>query len=156
MILTECAGEITPRRPKAQHWRPGQEMVEWFFLNRIDTASTGAAVGGKDDLVPLPTAHKTQPPLPIAQFTKTRADVALNTPILDRMPVPPRHRIGKRLVNDWGTVSNGRTIRDNLSSRNVSPKVLFQTLFYLKYNYNESSTRSIFNARVLCLSLIHI
>ena len=120
MILAECAGEITSRRPKAQHWSPGQEMVEGFFLNRIDTESTGAAVGGKDDLVPLPTAHKTQPPLPIAQFTKTRADVALNTPILDRMPVPPRHRVSKRLINDWGTVSHGWSIGDNLNSRNVS------------------------------------
>lgn len=87
MVLAKRAGQITARRPKTQHWRAWQKMVERFFLNRVDAEAAGPAIGGEHNLVALPTAHKAQPSLAIAELTKTRTNVALDTPVFDRMPV---------------------------------------------------------------------
>lgn len=59
MILAECASEIAARRPKAQHRRPWQEMVEWLLFDGVDTKAARSSVSGEDNFITLPPPHKT-------------------------------------------------------------------------------------------------
>ena len=72
MVLTEFASQIAARRAKAQHRRTGQEMVEWFFLNRINAKTAGAALDIQHKLVALSFAHKAQTTLAIFKAAKLR------------------------------------------------------------------------------------
>jgi len=62
-------------------------MIEWLFLDRIDAEAARAAVGGQDDLVIASAAHETQAALAVTQFAKTRAQVALQSTIVESVPV---------------------------------------------------------------------
>ncbi|OIQ76063.1 hypothetical protein GALL_422650 [mine drainage metagenome] len=44
-VLAEFAAQIAAAGPERQHWRPRQEVVERFFLDRVDAEATGAAIG---------------------------------------------------------------------------------------------------------------
>jgi len=65
-------------------------MVEWFFLDRIDTKSGRAAIGRENHRVACARTHKAQPSLALMQFAKAGTDVALDTTIREPVPMPGR------------------------------------------------------------------
>jgi hypothetical protein len=62
-------------------------VIQRLFLDGINAKTTGAAVGGQDDLVVPVGSNETEAPLPFAKPAKPGAQVALNTPIGQFMPV---------------------------------------------------------------------
>lgn len=65
-------------------------MVERLFLYRVDTETGRPAIRRQNNLVVLPRAHKAQAALSLAQLAETRAKVALNTAIIDFVPIAAR------------------------------------------------------------------
>src|SRR5438105_4996270 len=86
-MKTELAGQIAAGRPEGQHTRSGQEMVERFFLDRVDAKAARAAVAEQLDTSCLRATHEAQASLPIAQLAGSRAYVALHTAVVQRVPV---------------------------------------------------------------------
>jgi hypothetical protein len=62
-------------------------MVEWLFLDRIDTEATGAAIADQLYFVIETLTHVTQAPLTLAQAAVARAQVALQSTIVKTVPV---------------------------------------------------------------------
>lgn len=62
-------------------------MIQWFFLNRIDTEAAGAPVGGQHHGIVQTPTHEAQTALSLAQFAKPRAQIALNAFVIQPMPV---------------------------------------------------------------------
>jgi hypothetical protein len=62
-------------------------MIEGFFLNGVYAITTGAPIGGQDDLMILAFAHKAKTPLPLLEPAKARTDIALDAPIFGLMPI---------------------------------------------------------------------
>lgn len=90
-VLAEAAGKVAASRPEGERGRPGQEMVQRFFLDRVNAKTAGAPVGRKHDLAALPGPHKTQSPLPLVQLAEPRTEIALDPPILKPVPVARRN-----------------------------------------------------------------
>ena len=61
-------------------------MIERLFLDRIDAKSGRTPVGGENNLLVLPGAHKAQPALAFVQLAIARTDIALDAPIRQSMP----------------------------------------------------------------------
>ena len=61
-------------------------MVERFLLDRVDTETARSAIGGKHDCVILPAANEAEPSLTLAQLAESRAEIALDAPVLEFMP----------------------------------------------------------------------
>ncbi len=62
-------------------------MVEWLFLDWIDTEATGAAISNQLYFVIEALAHVTQAPLTLAQAAVAWAQVALQSTIVKTVPV---------------------------------------------------------------------
>ncbi len=75
-------------------------MIQWLFLNGVDTETAGTAVGGKHDGVILAFAHVTQALLAFPQFTGAGADIALNAAVVKLVPVPGGVRPEQGLIHD--------------------------------------------------------
>jgi hypothetical protein len=86
-VLAELAGQVAPGRPEREHRRPRQEVVERLLLDRIDAEPARPAPSLEDDLVVLPGAHEAEPPLPFEQLAEPGAQVALDPPVVERVPV---------------------------------------------------------------------
>ena len=86
-VLAELAGEVAAGRAEGQHRRARQEMVERLLLDRVDAEAGRAAVGGQHDLVVLAGAHEAQTALALVQLALARAQVALDAPVLEPVPV---------------------------------------------------------------------
>src|SRR4029077_7773703 len=86
-VLAELASQVAPRGAKRQDGRARQEMIERFFLDRINAKSGRTPVGGENDLVVLPGAHKAQPALAFVQLAIARTNIALDAPIRQSMPI---------------------------------------------------------------------
>src|SRR5947207_12752973 len=86
-MKTELTGQIAAGRPEGQDTRSGQEMVERFLLDRVDAKAARAAVAEQPDTPCLRATHEAQASLPIAQLAGSRADVALHTAVVQRVPV---------------------------------------------------------------------
>ena len=93
-VLAELAGQIAAGSAKRQHRRTRQEMVERLFLDRIDAKAAGTAITGQDDPAVVTAAHKAQALLALVQLAIARADIALQPPVIKRMPVLGRKEIG--------------------------------------------------------------
>ena len=63
-------------------------MVERFFLDRIDTESTRAAVADELDFIIESLPYIAQPALSFAQVAVPRAKVALEASVFQLVPVP--------------------------------------------------------------------
>jgi hypothetical protein len=74
-------------------------MVERFLFNWIDAKSAGAAIRGQNNLIILPPSNKTKAALPFPQFAEPGTNIALNSTIIERMPIPAWHGIGEGLVS---------------------------------------------------------
>jgi hypothetical protein len=86
-------------------------VVQWFFLYWIDTESRGAAVRCEHDPIVLPATHEAQAALAFVKPAIAWADIALDTPVFEPVPVAARnafqalglrHRI--RRVNRWANL----------------------------------------------------
>ena len=73
-----------------------QEVVERLLLDRVDAEAGRPAVARQHDLVAGAPAHEAQPALPLAQPAVARADVALDPPVGQLVPVRRGH--GVRIV----------------------------------------------------------
>ena len=62
-------------------------MIERFLLDRIDAESARTPIGEQLDRAVFDAAHKTQTALSLVHLAMTRADIALNAPVLDCVPV---------------------------------------------------------------------
>ena len=62
-------------------------MVERLLLDGVNTKAGRAPVAGQHNLVIETGAHEANTPLTIAQFAGTRADVALNSTVVEGVPV---------------------------------------------------------------------
>ena len=62
-------------------------MVQWLLLDRIDAEPRGTAVGGEHDLVILPATHEAQAALAFLEPAIARADIALDTPVFEPLPI---------------------------------------------------------------------
>ena len=89
MVLAEGAGEIAPGGAERQHRRAGQEMIERFFLDRVDAEAGRAAVAGQ--LHPLAVLARApdeaKAALPGAQMAEARAHAALDPPVPEPGPI---------------------------------------------------------------------
>src|SRR5262249_2483271 len=62
---------------------------------RVHAEAAGSAIGGQHDLAVLTGAHEAETALPLVELAKARTQVALNTPVLQKVPVFCRHhRVG--------------------------------------------------------------
>src|SRR6266436_1915181 len=111
-VLAELAGQVAPGGTERQHGSSGQIVVQWLLLYWIDTESRGAAVGRKHDPVILPATHKAQAALAFAKPAIARADIALDTPVFEPVPVAARKAFqtlgfghGIRRVDRWVNLS---------------------------------------------------
>ena len=86
-VLTELASKIAPGRSERQDRRSRQEVIQRLLLDRIDAKSAGSPVGRQDDLTAFAGAHETEAPLALLQFAKARTQIALDTPVVEAMPV---------------------------------------------------------------------
>ncbi len=66
-------------------------MIEWLFLDGIDAKAAGAAIGRQDDFVVRAGADKTESALTFSEFAEAGTDVALQSTIIDLVPIPPRN-----------------------------------------------------------------
>ena len=64
-----------------------------FLLDRVHAEPRRAAVTGEDYLVGHPPPDEAQPTLSLVQFAGARADVALDPPVGQAVPVTGRHRV---------------------------------------------------------------
>jgi hypothetical protein len=87
-VLAETASEVTAGGAEGKDGRAGQEMVQGFLLDRVDTETTRPTVRGQDDLVSGAGANETKTSLIFMQTTVTRAEVTLNPSVIELMPVP--------------------------------------------------------------------
>ena len=107
-FITEFARQVAAGGAEGQHGSSGQILVQWFFLYWIDTESRGAAVRCEHNPVILTAAHEAQAALAFVKPAIAWADIALDTPVFEPVPVASRktfqaqrfnHRI--RRVDHW-------------------------------------------------------
>src|SRR5262249_49514291 len=108
-VLAELAGEIAPRGAEREHRSAGKEMIEGVLLDRIDAESGRAAVGGEHHPVALTRAHETQTALAFVQPAIARAQVALDAPILEPVPITARRAREETLIHERSGLTLGKT-----------------------------------------------
>jgi hypothetical protein len=86
-ILAELARQVAPRRPEREYRSAGVKVVQRLLLDRIHAESTGATVGGEHDRVVLAHPDKAHPALPLPQMAVAGAQVALDAPVVEFVPV---------------------------------------------------------------------
>src|SRR5438105_2688706 len=74
-------------------------MVERLLLDRVDAEAGRPAVGREDDLVVPAAAHEAQTALPFVQLAIAGAQVALDAPVFETVPVPARPALQDLLVH---------------------------------------------------------
>src|SRR5262249_52308765 len=79
-------------------------------LDRIDAEARGAAVRGEQDLVVLARTHEAQAALAFMQLAIAWAQVALDAPVLQSMPVAARHALDDGLIHVHAGVNSCRDI----------------------------------------------
>src|SRR5262249_8150930 len=85
-VLTESTRQITAGRSERQHGRPGQEVVQWFLLDRINTESGRPPLRREHDFAARTHTHEAQAGLPLMQRAGPRADVTADPPIVETGP----------------------------------------------------------------------
>ena len=72
-------------------------MKKRLFLNRVDTKTGRAAVGGQNDLIVLIGTHETQTMLAFVQLAEAGTEIALDPAILQPVPILGRNNCGRCL-----------------------------------------------------------
>ena len=62
-------------------------MIQRFLLDRIDAEAAGAAVSVEPHLSVFDAAHEAQTALAVVHLAGTRTDVALNSSVIEAVPV---------------------------------------------------------------------
>ena len=109
-VLAELAGEIAAGGAEREHRGAGQEMIERLLLDRVDAEARRAAVGGEHDLVGGASAHEAQAALAVVELAIARADVALDAPVVEAVPVAARQALDTRLIHFATGLSFGNAI----------------------------------------------
>src|SRR5436190_13971948 len=111
-ILAEFAGQVAPGSAERHHGSSGQIVVQWLLLYWIDTEPRGAAVRREHDPVVLPATHEAQAALAFVKPAIARADIALDAPVFEPVPIAARNTFqtlgfghGIRRVNRWADLS---------------------------------------------------
>jgi hypothetical protein len=66
-------------------------MIQWLFLDGINTKATGAAIGRQDNFIILASANETQSALAFSELAEAGTDVTLQSTIVDLVPVSSRY-----------------------------------------------------------------
>ena len=91
-VLAEPTGEVAARRAEGEDRAPGQEVVERLLLDRVDAEAARPAVGGEHDPVVPASPDEAEAALPLTQPAGARAEVTLDSPVGEPVPVSGRHR----------------------------------------------------------------
>jgi hypothetical protein len=67
-------------------------MIQRFLFDGVHAKAAGTAIGGQDDLLLVTGAHKTKALLTLVEFAGAWADVALDAPVVQLMPVFSREK----------------------------------------------------------------
>jgi hypothetical protein len=62
-------------------------MIQRLFLNRVHAETAGSPIRGQDDLILPAFAHETQALLPLLEFAEPGTEVALDTAIIQLVPI---------------------------------------------------------------------
>jgi hypothetical protein len=62
-------------------------VIQRLLLDRIDAKPAGPPVGREYDLTAFAGAHEAEAPLALLQFAKARTQIALDTAVVEAMPV---------------------------------------------------------------------
>ncbi len=90
-VLTKLAAEIATRRSERQDRCPRIEVVERLLFDGVDAVSTRPAVGRENNLVVFASTDKTKTALPFVQLAESRAEITLNAPVFQLVPVLGRY-----------------------------------------------------------------
>src|SRR5262249_21938110 len=90
----EPAAEVAAGRPEGQHGRTRQEVIERLLLDGINAKAAGAAVRGQHDLPVLACPHEAEAALPFVELAQARAQVTLDAPVFESVPVAGRNDRG--------------------------------------------------------------
>lgn len=96
-ILAKAASEIASSSAKGKDAGAGIEVIEWFFFDRIDAKAAAFAICREYHLLVDVLSDKAEATLSFAELAGAWAEIALNLPLVDRLPVPSG--IG---VRRWG------------------------------------------------------
>ena len=91
-VLAEAAAQVAAGGAEGEDAGAGVEVGQRLLLDGIDAEAAGASPGGEHQLVTYPLAHEAEGPLPIVEAAGARAEVALETPVVE--PVPPAGGVG--------------------------------------------------------------
>src|SRR5262249_9488185 len=93
------AGEIAAGRAKGQHRRAWQKVVERLFFDWVDAKTGRTAIGREHDLAIPAAANETQTALAVVQFAVARAYIALEAPVIEKVPIAARLPLHDRLFH---------------------------------------------------------
>jgi len=62
-------------------------MIQWLFLDGINTKAAGAAIGRQDNFIILASANETESALAFSELAEAGTDVTLQSTIVDLVPV---------------------------------------------------------------------
>ena len=66
--------------------------MQWFLFDRIDAEPARPSIRGEDNLIVLPSPHEAKAWLAFLEGAEPRAEITLNTAVIQPMPVLSRHR----------------------------------------------------------------
>src|SRR5262249_40986732 len=88
-VLAEAAAEVAAGSAEREDARTGIEMIERLLLDRVEAETGRATVRGEHHLPTDVLPHEAERPLAIAELAVARAQIALDPPVRQRMPVAP-------------------------------------------------------------------
>src|SRR5665647_2042258 len=110
-VLAELAGQVAACSAEREDCAAGQEVVERLLLDGVHAEPARATVGRQDDLVVHAGPDKAQPALALVQPTRARAHIALDSAVLQPVPVPRGH--GMRVAEGDRVVHRGPPPQSN-------------------------------------------
>ena len=78
---------LHPAVPNEKTDEPGRKWLSGFFSMGSTQNARGATVGGQHDLAVDPPAHEAHTPLAVTQLARAWAEIALDTPVVEPVPV---------------------------------------------------------------------
>lgn len=92
-------------------------MMQRLFFDRVDAEPARPSIRRQDHLILLPGTNKTEPLLSLLQFAIARTEVALDAPIIERMP-----------IFRWDDRGRFRHCRKKLSCDHHEVRALYQVI----------------------------
>src|SRR5918996_180130 len=92
-VLAEPAAQIAARGPEGEDAGAGIEVIQRLLFDRVDHEPRRAPVGGEDHPVAEALAHEAEAALTLVKTAVPRTEIALDPPVLERVPPPSRMRL---------------------------------------------------------------